>query len=428
MSFGGGSGSSSIAGSTDVVLSGPANNQVLGYNTSLAKWQNQALSGTYVLQGQMCVDLSKQAGVDNTGAAECAAAITTAFAAATSAGIRIFAKGTYKIATTVTLTSNADLQDATFNYTSGSGVALRVGGASGVNITSQTFSLPKVNNTAKSGNGWTGSSIGIECVNLDACIVNGGHVLNFVTGLRVYGLGAGNAYNTYNLGNLENNKVNLLIDADATGWSNQNLYNGGKLSHYSNEGANIIGARHIAISVCPNSVNNNTFVNPSYEGDTPEFQAAIAGSYNIWINPRWEAATPAVRWDSDSTFNTIMYGSYARDIAQTWVAGSNGSNQIWTRNHMRLASDGGTEVAPLLLENTGSSNNASDIVMAAGAGKAGSAPATQFCVARSASATKMKQDTDAFPRITLDHVTGRVYLGSGSVAPTAYLDATGFHP
>ncbi len=41
MSFGGGSGSSSIAGSTDVVLNSPANNQVLGYNTSLAKWQNQ---------------------------------------------------------------------------------------------------------------------------------------------------------------------------------------------------------------------------------------------------------------------------------------------------------------------------------------------------------------------------------------------------
>ena len=42
MSFGGGSGSSSIAGSTDVALNAPANNQILGYNTSLAKWQNQA--------------------------------------------------------------------------------------------------------------------------------------------------------------------------------------------------------------------------------------------------------------------------------------------------------------------------------------------------------------------------------------------------
>jgi hypothetical protein len=48
MSFGGGSGSSSVAGSTDVVLNSPANNQVLGYNSGLAKWQNQATSRTYL--------------------------------------------------------------------------------------------------------------------------------------------------------------------------------------------------------------------------------------------------------------------------------------------------------------------------------------------------------------------------------------------
>jgi hypothetical protein len=45
MSFGGGSGSSSISGSTDVVLSNPTNSQVLGYNSGLAKWENQTVSG-----------------------------------------------------------------------------------------------------------------------------------------------------------------------------------------------------------------------------------------------------------------------------------------------------------------------------------------------------------------------------------------------
>lgn len=45
MSFGGGSGSSSLSTSTDVVLNSPANNQVLGYNSALAKWQNQTASG-----------------------------------------------------------------------------------------------------------------------------------------------------------------------------------------------------------------------------------------------------------------------------------------------------------------------------------------------------------------------------------------------
>jgi hypothetical protein len=41
MSFGGGGGGSgSIATSSDVALSGPSNGQVLGYNGTLAKWQN----------------------------------------------------------------------------------------------------------------------------------------------------------------------------------------------------------------------------------------------------------------------------------------------------------------------------------------------------------------------------------------------------
>lgn len=45
MSFGGGGGgSSSISSSTDVALSNPANGQVLGYNTTLGKWQNQTIS------------------------------------------------------------------------------------------------------------------------------------------------------------------------------------------------------------------------------------------------------------------------------------------------------------------------------------------------------------------------------------------------
>ena len=47
MSFGGGSGSSSISGSSDVVLNVPATNDVLGYNTGLAKWQNQNLKSVY---------------------------------------------------------------------------------------------------------------------------------------------------------------------------------------------------------------------------------------------------------------------------------------------------------------------------------------------------------------------------------------------
>jgi hypothetical protein len=76
MSFGGGSGSSSISGSTDVVLNSPANNNVLGYNSGLAKWQNQDLRSTYV----SAVVVPAPSGSAATDTANLTAAINTGMA------------------------------------------------------------------------------------------------------------------------------------------------------------------------------------------------------------------------------------------------------------------------------------------------------------------------------------------------------------
>ena len=71
MSFGGGSGSSSISGRTDVVLSSPANNQVLGYNSGLSKWQNQATSRTFLFSadGDQSVTTGQHRVYNDTGQA-----------------------------------------------------------------------------------------------------------------------------------------------------------------------------------------------------------------------------------------------------------------------------------------------------------------------------------------------------------------------
>ena len=45
MGFGGGGGGGTIGTATDVSLSNPATGNFLGYNTNIAKWQNQTLSG-----------------------------------------------------------------------------------------------------------------------------------------------------------------------------------------------------------------------------------------------------------------------------------------------------------------------------------------------------------------------------------------------
>ena len=44
MSFGGSGGSGSISGSSDVVLSSPATDQVLSFDSSTGKWKNKTLT------------------------------------------------------------------------------------------------------------------------------------------------------------------------------------------------------------------------------------------------------------------------------------------------------------------------------------------------------------------------------------------------
>lgn len=52
----GGAGSSSVSGSTDVVLSNPANTEVLTYDTSINKWKNAAGSSGAVSAHEAAVD------------------------------------------------------------------------------------------------------------------------------------------------------------------------------------------------------------------------------------------------------------------------------------------------------------------------------------------------------------------------------------
>ncbi len=102
MSFGGGSGSSSIAGSTDVVLSSPVNNQVLGYNSSLAKWQNQTGGGTVTFNGSgsgaNVFNVRTDGTATGNGSTDDTAALVSAKTSANTLGVPVFLpKGTYVV-------------------------------------------------------------------------------------------------------------------------------------------------------------------------------------------------------------------------------------------------------------------------------------------------------------------------------------------
>lgn len=373
------------------------------------------------------IDVSNATGVDPTGTTECSAALTAALTAAASEGRRAYASGTFKVASTVTLNANADLGDATLNYTAGSGTAVLVGTTtSGANVSRVDVVLPAVIATLNAaGEGWsdTAAAIGVDIVNVQASRITVPHVAGFGTGLRVRGVGAGAAHNQITVGHLNSNKVNLSLTADSTGWSNENLYLGGRLSHESAEGSAVSGARQIKMAVCTNPVNNNVFLQPSLEGDVPEYHAEIAGAYNRIIQGRWEATTPSVLWQSDADSNVIDGGYDSGRITATITSGAV-KNDVWgTTRHYHTRTGGTSGVT--VLENTSSSAYPSDAVMAAGAQAAGADPATAYAVHRGANYTRMKRNSDTYDRIILDHQNGRVYLGDASAAPVSYISGLG---
>ena len=328
MSFGGGSGSSSISGSTDVVLSSPANNDVLGYNSGLAKWQNQNLSSTYGRIGSAFADISNASGVDPTGATECHAALQTALNACASAGQRAYLKGIFSTTGTLTITGSVDMTDAMISYT-GTGTAVVVG-ATGSELAYKQIRLPWVFSNSKTIAGWSqvAGSIGVQIINAWSCDFYIPHITYFETGLNFYATADhGNCYNTVTLGELENNKVNLLLSCVSTGWTNQNTFVGGQLSHAPAEGAGCAGARHIQMTGATWLPGNNTFIGTSLEGIYQEYTMNIdGGEDNVFLNCRFEGPS-TVRWGATASRNWIVGQSgtqtdSALAIVQTRVTGA----------------------------------------------------------------------------------------------------------
>lgn len=387
-------------------------------------WQ-AAANATYQPLAVAGRDIATFAGVDNTGTNECASAINTALATIAAAGQRAYAKGTFKIGSTVTIAANADLADAVFNYTATSGTAVLVGtSTSATTVQRLRVALPKIVCTSKViGSGWgsLAGTIGCDISNLYSSFVWVPSIVGFETNLRVYGKGTGCVYNQFSIGHLENGKINLLLDADATGWSNENLYLAGRYSHESAEGTDVAGTGQIKIAVTTNGINNNLFLKPCVEGVVAAYHLEISGGYNRVVQGRYEVSGGArVRWQSNAIANTIDGGYDSGSIVETTVSGAYNNNLLSHTRHSHNRSGGTSGIQ--VLENRSSSGYPATVIMAAGAKEAGDSPATAFTVHQGATYTRMKRSTDANDRMYFDHSNGRVYFGTGSITPNVYFE------
>ena len=364
---------------------------------------------------------------DPTGARDSTREINrTATDAAARGGLLFFEPGTYLIRDTVVVTSDCDGTSATLSY-SGSGLALQVGaGTSRTLLLARSLRLPRVEYANKPARGWDARTIGIEVFNASACELMVPYVTGFETGLLMYGFGAGSAYNVTALFDVRNNKVNVKLDADSTGWCNQNLFLGGHLSHASGEGRLVSGTRHVLIASTTNAINTNTFVGTSLESaEIVEYMLDVdEGVWNAFDACRWEdtSGSGRVRWGAGAQANTIRGGAYADVLTQTKVAGQI-LNQIVTTNMIERQGSNATAVERR--ENLNSSAHPVLEVYMAGTMSGAYTAGTDYSFALSAIALLAKAKADTEDRVRIESSNGRIYLGpGGAAAAVGYLRAT----
>lgn len=358
---------------------------------------------------------------------------TTAIQAAINYGfihnIPVIAVGTFKITSKIVIKGNFNGDNAIFKVYNTPSVGVEVSTGNASNPTTYTIGanihLPVIQNMTKPGVGWAGQGTGLRIVNALQCNIYIQNVIDFAVGAHITSnASSGNAYNNYFIQTLENNQVNLKLQAlDTTSWVNENNFYGGRFAHYSGEGTNVVGVRQIQIknfSAASLVINSNVFYKPSIEGNTPEYHVEIEGSYNEIIAGRWEAATPKLLINSISASsgknNIILHGYKSETIVTTIQGIAPDKNQVIPSGEgMKLDID-----APIRLSNVSSSAASVLMGFAAGTSSLNKDPSsTDWLYSLSGQWWKGKRAADANERIKHDFVNGRTYYANGT-APVSY--------
>lgn len=363
-------------------------------------------------------------GAKGDGITDDTAAIQKAINACGEDDILYFPKGTYFVTDSLKITCHVEGRSAIIvtNKTLNPVIQL---GEDDKKTYNKYFILPSVIQNTKTWNG----DIGIKCINLYSCRVVITRIVKFEIGLLVTAKGNGCCYNDFFIGHLENNKVNLRIKPeDDKGWTNENNYFGGRYSHYSNEGTNVPGTRHIEI--LPFDINNsetswpnnNVFYKPSVEGNVPEYHIVISGMYNTFINPRFDAQSPKVYLLGHDTViktaSNMFLGGHNVTLVEFQTSGIIRYTNIISPSTSSFA---GTS-AVLNLQNIGSS----DYPLIQGFYSTGNClnkkvDATDWTIRLTSKSLLGKRDTDQNERIKIDFDNSRIYLGDGQNPPAKYI-------
>jgi len=313
--------------------------------------------GKPVGKGELVINV-KDYGAKGDGTTDDTAALNAASAAAEAKDFTIlfWPAGTYKTTGTVAVRRNLEADQATIAYY-GTGTALVLGSTTSGTVTArQRFHTPRVINMSRGTTGWDGTSVGVQANNLNTCELHVPFVQDFEKGLVMYGNAGGNAYNTVLLGALWENHKNLVLDCTADGYTNQNLFLGGRLQHSTTKGATVDDVNAAQIQMVGLNVeggpNNNTFIGTSFEGENVAYyRVDVSGRYNYFINCRWEHAVgqnPRIRWRSTAQLNKIEGGYATVDLVEVFD-GTLGGGEI--RDHVGAYSRAGNTAGQVIPNN-----------------------------------------------------------------------------
>ncbi|MEX5308885.1 glycosyl hydrolase family 28-related protein [Kocuria sp. CPCC 205297] len=268
-------------------------------------------------------------GVKGDGVADDTAALNTvaAYAYAKKARLLIPA-GTYKTTGTVTFPWDLDADQAEIRYT-GTGTAVIIGSDPGGVTARRAFRAPRVVK-ANRVTGWDSGSVGLLLRNLNTCEVYVPFVQDFERNLVCHGEGAGFAYTTVRLGALWEGRGNLDLTCNSTGYVNQNLFLGGRLQKAAQKGATADDPEAFQVRMVSTDdqllgPNNNTFVGTSFESVNVQLHSVqLSGTYNQFLNCRWEYGPHRVLYKSGAKWNKISGGYNSWNIEEVFEGGALG--------------------------------------------------------------------------------------------------------
>lgn len=353
-------------------------------------------------------------------------------AACDKAGVtgRVRVYGDFKISGPVWCAGNFDGGGASVTVTSVNG-GLRFGQENRDDTRGVTIIVPRVIfGPFNSATDWDNVSTGVVISNVVGSHITIHSISHFHTGLQVIGqAGKGNAYNTFYIGRLENNRRNLLINAITDGWSNSNTFIGGQFSHLNNRGQFSTGTRNILLTGTGkwSRPNNNVFINPSIETHIAEHMLDIdKGSFNTFIGARFEFnnVTGTTRWGPEATNNMIVGGYFSERIREVFESGSRGNTIIANSGQrtMGYTMQGGMS-GGYHANNTSSSD--APVYTAYGPNWSGDTNSSDWLYMVNSRGTKWKSAADAHPRMEIDTAAGLMKMGSGNAEATVGIGRAG---